>query len=282
MQRISRIQIPQGTMFFQETGYTEHKPVVFLHGNWEDSHQWAYVMKLIGKHFHCLAPDLLGVGGSQTNYAPSSIDLQVEALYAWITSLKLGAVHIVGHSVGAWVAVSFALRYPELVEGAILISTEGLSLEGWHREYSKFDRWLLRHPFWFKIWSRALKTISPSLDEESQLAKTIAKWHKLQLFPVTTQLFLSRSESSIKSELITDKIRWLRTPIRVLQGQLEDGTTIDQSKYLAETAPASEFHWLNDDLDLPPHKLSRQVAKQIYIFVMRVERSIDNELSHLW
>src|SRR5262249_45992342 len=55
-----------------------------------------------------------------TANADASHEVQVEDLAAIIKALKLGPVHLVGHSVGGAVALHLALRYPELVRSLVL------------------------------------------------------------------------------------------------------------------------------------------------------------------
>jgi pimeloyl-ACP methyl ester carboxylesterase len=282
MYRISRIRLADGTLFWQETGYLELPPVLFLHGSWEDSHQWQYIMKLLGKHFHCLAPDLLGFGDSVPLSAVDSIETQVDCLHQWLTALKIDSIHIVGHSLGAWVASSFALRYPEMVQGIVAISPEGIARTGWHEDYPEIDRWLLARPVLMKRWISMLMAIAPLIEDIPGFKATMARWQRLQAFPTTTKLFLNRSAKAIAADAIGDRLYWLKTPVRILQATTDSDREIAQSKAYADAAPQSTYRWLEDLPNLPPHKISRQVAKQIYIFVLRVEKAKEEELSSLW
>jgi pimeloyl-ACP methyl ester carboxylesterase len=282
MYRISRIKLSAGTIFWQETGRVECPPVLFLHGSWGDSYQWQYIMQLLGKHFHCLAPDLPGFGDSIAVRELESIEERVELLHEWLQALKIESIQIVGHSLGAWVGCSFALRYPEMVAGLVVISPEGMSQQAWHREYPKIDRWLLARPWLLKATLATLQALAPLLEEVPYFKPILHRWQRLRAFPATTRLFLSRSPQAISQDSIASRLQWLRVPTRVLQTTRDDDTTINQSKAFADAIPDGDFRWLDNPPHLPPHKLSRQVAKQVYIFVLRVERAKEDELSSLW
>jgi len=126
--RNSRRKLSQGLLFWREAG--EGTPVVLLHGAWDDSSQWLSVMETLSQSFHCFAPDLLGFGESDRPQIHHSIDLQVECIAEFLQALRLEKVYLVGHSLGGWIAASYALQYAEQVEGLVLLAPEGVEVEG--------------------------------------------------------------------------------------------------------------------------------------------------------
>ena len=129
--RTSRIKLSAGKIFWREAGDDRLPVVIFLHGSWYDSTQWENSLGILSKNFHCLAIDLLGFGNSTAIRTPNSIEMEVDCLHEFLTTLKLRRVYLVGHSLGAWIAVSYALKYPDSVTGIVAISPEGFSLKNW-------------------------------------------------------------------------------------------------------------------------------------------------------
>ncbi|MBA3923667.1 MAG: alpha/beta fold hydrolase, partial [Nostocaceae cyanobacterium] len=122
--RNSRMKLSGGRIFWREIG--EGTAVILLHGSWQDSGQWVAVMDYLRQDHHCFAPDLLGFGDSEHPQIHYSIDFEVECLAEYLEALKLRHVYLVGHSLGAWVAASYALKYPDQIGGLVLLAPEGV------------------------------------------------------------------------------------------------------------------------------------------------------------
>ena len=97
-------------------------PVVLIHGSVSDYREWSKQMKPLARRYRVIAysrryhwPNARPGTG-----ADSSHEVQVEDLAAIIKALKLGPVHLVGHSFGGAVTLHLALRYPELVRSLVL------------------------------------------------------------------------------------------------------------------------------------------------------------------
>jgi pimeloyl-ACP methyl ester carboxylesterase len=121
--RTGRLKVPSGTLFWHEAGRGE--TLVFLHGSWHDSSQWLPVMQALATEYHGLVPDLIGFGESVSTATTHSVDLEVEALHTLLQALRISRCVLVGHSLGAWVALRYAQRYPDQVRGVAVVEPEG-------------------------------------------------------------------------------------------------------------------------------------------------------------
>ncbi|RYY09453.1 MAG: alpha/beta fold hydrolase, partial [Cytophagaceae bacterium] len=98
--------------------------IVFLHGFAESREVWTEFTRPFPAHYRLLAPNLLGHG---TSLAPVS-DFSMEAQARYVID-HLGRrnatepVLLVGHSMGGYVALALAQRYPERVAGLALINS---------------------------------------------------------------------------------------------------------------------------------------------------------------
>ena len=118
--RNSRIKLSVGNIFWREVGLGPS--LVFLHGSWDDGSQWLRTIEHLSPDFQCFAPDLLGFGDSERPNVHYSIDLEVECLAQYLDNLNLRQVYLIGHSVGGWVAASYAIKYPDRVQGLVLLA----------------------------------------------------------------------------------------------------------------------------------------------------------------
>ena len=98
-------------------------PVVLHPGLGYASWCWQPLIGQLADSFSMLAVDTRGAGRSDKPPGPYSIDLFADDVAAVVTSLDLGPVHFVGHSMGGFVAQRFATRHRGLARSIVLAST---------------------------------------------------------------------------------------------------------------------------------------------------------------
>lgn len=91
--------------------------IVFLHGTRLSGAQWASQVAALGGEFRCLAPDLPGHGSAAET--PFSLDGAAADVRRTIDEAGGRAV-LVGLSLGGYVAMEVAARWPERVAGLVL------------------------------------------------------------------------------------------------------------------------------------------------------------------
>lgn len=279
--RSSHIKISTGQVFWREAGDSENPVVIFLHGSWEDNKQWARIVEPLSQNFHCFAIDLLGFGNSMAIETPSSIEMEVDCLHEFVTVLKLRPVYLIGHSLGAWIAVSYTLKYPDLVQGVVAISPEGLSLVYW-QQYSQFTKWLLTRPWLFRLWVGGLKVLASVSDGAYPMVKHQDQWTLLDKFPTTYRLFFERSIKSIADELVAERLSQFSKSFLVLQNDVDDRLTIEQSQAYAKAVWKSEYQWIKNAEPISTPETDIQIALEIQGFIDRVQTKIDREEIDLW
>lgn len=213
--RNSRRKLTQGLLFWREAG--EGIPVIFLHGAWNDSSQWVSVVESLSEDFHCFSPDLLGFGDSESPNVHYSIDLQVECIAEFIESVKLGKVYLVGYSLGAWIAASYALKYPEKVYGLVLLAPEGVGVEGQEKYRRKMQKLVSNPP----VLSQIVKLFRPLNKIEGlreKIAQDMSLRQTLLKNPIGCELLFQRRQPEIEAELLHQKLHLMQVPVLILQG----------------------------------------------------------------
>ncbi|MEE8473452.1 MAG: haloalkane dehalogenase, partial [Dehalococcoidia bacterium] len=112
-----RVAVLDTEMAYIDTG--TGAPIVFLHGNPTSSYLWRNVIPHVAGAGRCLAPDMVGMGGS--GRAPGGsyrfVD-HVRYLDAWFDALEINEnVTLVGHDWGSALGFYWAYRHPERVKG---------------------------------------------------------------------------------------------------------------------------------------------------------------------
>lgn len=99
-------------------------PVLFLHALGASSRYFAGRLGTLPVQHHCIMPDLLGFGRSPKPEIAYTIDDHIAALARTLDRLRLTGqpIVLVGHSLGAILAVEYAARFIGHVRGLVLLA----------------------------------------------------------------------------------------------------------------------------------------------------------------
>jgi pimeloyl-ACP methyl ester carboxylesterase len=98
------------------------RPILFLHG-WVGSWRyWIPVMQMASASYRAYALDLYGYGDTVKNRQRYSLESQAGLVEGFIDKLGIGRIAIVGHGLGAFVGLLYALRNPGVVDRVLAIS----------------------------------------------------------------------------------------------------------------------------------------------------------------
>jgi len=85
---------------------------MLVHGYGENSHIWNVIVPLLPKKYRYLIPDLPGFG-KQPAEKSASIQAYADYLNAILEKEKITEVILIGHSMGGYISMEFAKRYPQ-------------------------------------------------------------------------------------------------------------------------------------------------------------------------
>ncbi len=123
------MSVPAPGNIISHENYTTHynkwgegnRVILAIHKVTSGGEAWKSILKSLEQEFTIIAPDLLGHGYSQKSQDTYSLDLFCRQLVFLIEELDISKVTILGHSLGARVALAMSYFVPEFVEAIVCV-----------------------------------------------------------------------------------------------------------------------------------------------------------------
>jgi pimeloyl-ACP methyl ester carboxylesterase len=113
---------------YLEAGKQHAHAIVFIHGLGSSADRWLDIPLALSLHYRTIAIDLPGFGMAEkpeTGFG-YSIAEYADFVSHLLPQLGLSRAHLVGHSLGGYIAAEIALRHRPLVDGLVLIDSSGM------------------------------------------------------------------------------------------------------------------------------------------------------------
>lgn len=178
--------------------------------------------------------------GLTDNPADYSLDFRYAHARAFVEAIGLESYHIMGNSMGAYLAARLALEDPR-VGRLVLVSSNALAPKGSPESQAKS-----------KKHAEELRAYTPSFDNMLKMTRGTLYDQKL----VTDELVRARYEMSAgknydaqlarsnapKSKALDDALSNLKSKTLILWGRNDHGTSLDQALLLFQKIPQAELH----------------------------------------
>ena len=154
--------------------------IVFIHGLGSSSRDWYFQMEFFSRYFQVIAYDVRGHGLSDKPHGPYSVPMFADDLAHLLNKLGVKDAHLVGLSMGGWIAFQFAVEFPKMVRSLTIVNS-------WAdmRPKNFQDRWMLfRRNVIFRLFNmrKIGETLAKSLfikPEQDELRRSfIDSWAK--------------------------------------------------------------------------------------------------------
>jgi esterase len=244
--------------------YGSGPPLIILHGLYGSSDNWVTIAKNLSDIFTIYLPDQRNHGQSPHSDI-HDYDSMRDDLFELVTDLKLKRFLLAGHSMGGKTAISFALKWPEMISGLLIADISPFSnentIDSAHNQHFTILNTML---------SVDLSKISSRNDVDSALSKKIPS-EKVRGF-ILKNLQRSNSNNFTWKINVTsllnnldkimkgiDRISGVNQyitgfPVIFLKGEDSDYLPLTDFKDIQQVFPAAEFtevtnagHWIHSD-----------------------------------
>lgn len=222
-------------------------PLIFLHGFGSALGQWRSNLVPIGKYHTIYALDFLGFGASEKASTHYRVGLWAALVYDfWRSFIGTPAV-VIGHSLGALIALTAVANYPEMTKGLVMLTLPDAQIKqppAWARAIEQFFSsplllWplfqIVRQPgllrkVLLKIYQR------PELVDEELVALFATPPRDRGALEVFYRLSLTRNDPDY-SPVVSDLLPQLKIPILLMWGEEDAIVPFSSAKRVAHLNP---------------------------------------------
>jgi pimeloyl-ACP methyl ester carboxylesterase len=108
-------------IYYEVSGKGE--PILMIGGLGADVRQYRRTARILSEKYSVISFDNRGAGGTDKPDVPYTIEMMADDAAGLLEALRIGRSHVVGMSLGGRIAMSLALRHPNLVKSLVLTST---------------------------------------------------------------------------------------------------------------------------------------------------------------
>lgn len=231
------IQVGDLSIHYEIAGQGE--PLVLLHGMSNNSQSWKKQMKELQEYYTVIAWDAPGYGQSsdpQEEFRHFSHFADV--LKEFIEELHYDSIYLLGHSMGAAIALDFCHRFPSMVKALIIAdATRGSAALSKDENETRLKNRL-----------NAIETMEPheiaKRRVEALLAPQAAEEVRNEAEKIMSQVRLAGYRSVAYSLYHVNQMNFLSsisTPTLVICGELDSVTPVSESRVFHENILNSEF-----------------------------------------
>lgn len=121
--------------------------LVLLHGFMENSSIWSDVEKNLSSDFSVLKIDLPGHGKSEILAEVHTMELMADEVKKVLDHEKIDNIHLLGHSMGGYVSLAFAEKFPESLKSLTLFFSTFLADDEQKKEQRKKSYRIIKDAF---------------------------------------------------------------------------------------------------------------------------------------
>jgi 2-hydroxy-6-oxonona-2,4-dienedioate hydrolase len=238
---------------YVEAGPHDAPTVIMLHGTGGHWETFARNVGPYSKHFRVIAFDLVGNGFSDRPDIGYEIPLYVSHVAAVMDAFGVEQAHLLGTSLGSWIAAAFAIVHPERVNKLVFMSTAGLvaTAENMARIRATRRR-AVENPDWATIKAMFDHLLN---DEHNRLPDLIALRQAIYRQPgmidtMEHTLVLQDPEIRDQNLLVEDAWRSITAPTLTIASGEDVSEYSNTSRRVAELMPNAEVfempgvkHW---------------------------------------
>ncbi|MEM4488556.1 MAG: alpha/beta hydrolase [Desulfurococcaceae archaeon] len=239
-----------------EAGEITNPKLLLIHGLGGSIKSWIPIFDSLAKRFHVIALDLPGFGRSDEIPGTYTMKHYANIVCSLMKSIGFHPAFLMGHSMGALIAIKTYLMCTEKIQGLILIDSTGISktIVEKIKQYMG-DRWnknRLKELYLDCILGKMGKLNESELDE----------WLNSLKDPKFYRAYMSCLNSMLKEIIHVNDLRKVKVPTLIIWGSEDKLTPVEDGIKLSKLITMSKFI-LIEGAGHVPHSEAPEVVLQL-------------------
>ena len=256
-------------MYYEVHG--EGEPLLLIAGLSADLTSWIFQIPEFSKRYRLIVFDNRGVGRTDVPDIPYSTDMMADDSAGLLNALGIEKAHILGHSMGGFIAQEIVLKYPQLVKSLVLAST---GTQETHMTKHNIDTWarMAREGVSREIFVRELLLwiFTENFFENTEMVQIAVDTLVTDTYPQPAH-GLIRQVSACLEHNTKDRIGNITTPTLALVGKEDILVPVRMSEELAAGIAGAELVVLEGAAHLAYFEAADKFNLAVLEFLSKVE-----------
>jgi pimeloyl-ACP methyl ester carboxylesterase len=219
--------------------------LLLLHGALGGSHYFDFMQAVWNEKYTVHTPIFEGHAGTKLHTDVLTIAYYVEQLAAYCDSRQLENIYLFGYSMGGYIALAFAIKYPKKVDKIMTLATK----YHWSTQIAIKETSFLNPTL-------ILEKV-PKYAQQLQTLHGDEQWDIL--VNAIAQLLRHLGDNPILNE---QNLKEIACRVQVMVGDKDTMVSIDESRQLADAIPGSNFAILPNTIH-PFEKINQKLMLQL-------------------
>lgn len=248
---MKKILINDVTIAYERLGIGT--PLVLIHGFPLDHTSWNEVVPFLENKFDIILPDLRGFGQSTTVETPYTISDMADDIAGLLGYFGIEKTAMAGHSMGGYVALAFAKKYPNRVSGLGLVSSQAAAdtPEGKERRYKTAA----------DVAKKGVGVVADAMTPKLSADARVQKFVRGMIERQSKSAVIGALKAMAERENLSPLLSSSTFPLLLIHGGADALIPIDRPKEIKKAMPSAKFVELKNAGHMPMMEFAKETAE---------------------
>ncbi len=227
-------------MHYKVTG--KGKTIVLIHGFVEGGFMWNETVKTLSKNYKVIVPDLEGFGSSPLQSKALTMEKYADDVYEMLQKEEIKNCVMLGHSMGGYIALYFAEKYPGMLSGFGLINSHCFEDSAEKKvNRKKGNEFIAKHGT--KVFVRELyrNLFHSSFKKERLIKKLIAKAEKY-----SPEALIAANTGMMNRKSKEDVLKNAKVPVLLINGKQDESAPFDLTSQQSSSPSIADVYFFDN------------------------------------